>query len=230
MNYYEHHLGDYIRDTAHLSMLEDGAYRRLLSVYYVREMPLPAEHRECFKLARCTSTAERKAVQAVLEEFFTCEQDGYHQKRADEVIAAYHELEPEREQKRENGKERKRRSRERRRWVFEQLRAHGITPSFDSPMSELESQLSRVTGLNGHSLVTRLVTRDGTASQSHSPVPLPSPNLNPPPPTPSPGGKRGGGDVEKLQERIAVLRRQVKPGHAKPTELLELEEQIGAIQ
>jgi len=27
MNYYEHHLGDYVRDTAHLSMLEDGACR-----------------------------------------------------------------------------------------------------------------------------------------------------------------------------------------------------------
>lgn len=24
MNYYEHHLGDYLRDTAHLSMIEAG--------------------------------------------------------------------------------------------------------------------------------------------------------------------------------------------------------------
>ena len=27
VNYYEHHLGDYAKDTGHLSMLEHGAYR-----------------------------------------------------------------------------------------------------------------------------------------------------------------------------------------------------------
>lgn len=42
MNFYEHHLGDYMRDTAHLSMIEDAAYRRLLDAYYIREAPLPA--------------------------------------------------------------------------------------------------------------------------------------------------------------------------------------------
>ena len=31
MNYYERHLGDYARDTAHLSMMEHGAYGLLLA-------------------------------------------------------------------------------------------------------------------------------------------------------------------------------------------------------
>lgn len=89
MNYYQHHLGDYLRDTAHLSILEDGAYHRLLAAYYVREKPLPAELRECCKLARATSGQERKAVAYVLDQFFALQDDGYHQKRADEELAEY---------------------------------------------------------------------------------------------------------------------------------------------
>ena len=30
MNFYKHHLGDYYKDTVHLSWMEDCAYRRLL--------------------------------------------------------------------------------------------------------------------------------------------------------------------------------------------------------
>ena len=89
MNYYEHHLGDYMRDTAHLSMLEDAAYRRLLDAYYVREKPLPADLRECYKLARASSKQEREAVAYVLREFFTLGDDGHHQARADEEIAKF---------------------------------------------------------------------------------------------------------------------------------------------
>lgn len=89
MNYYEHHLGDYMRDTAHLSMLEDAAYRRLLDAYYVREKPLPLDPKECAKLARATSKPERDAVAYVLREFFEQREDGYHQRRADAEIARF---------------------------------------------------------------------------------------------------------------------------------------------
>lgn len=89
MNYYEHHLGDYMRDTAHLSLVEEGVYRRLIDAYYVREKPLPEDIVECCKLARATSKAERQAVAYVLREFFNLESTGYHQKRCDEVIAKF---------------------------------------------------------------------------------------------------------------------------------------------
>ena len=59
MNYVEHHFGDYAKDTAHLSMLEDGAYRRLLDVYYGREMPLPVSETECCRLVRAISAAAK---------------------------------------------------------------------------------------------------------------------------------------------------------------------------
>lgn len=89
MNYYEHHLGDYMRDTAHLSILEDGVYRRLLDAYYAREAPLPTDLRECCKLARAVSKPERDAVGYVLREFFSLSDDGYRQSRADREIARF---------------------------------------------------------------------------------------------------------------------------------------------
>lgn len=89
MNYYEHHLGDYMRDTAHLSLLEDGAYRRLLDAYYVRERPLPVDLRDCCKLARAVSKAERDAVAYVLREFFVLTDDGHRQQRADAEIERF---------------------------------------------------------------------------------------------------------------------------------------------
>ena len=90
MNYYEHHLGDYVRDAAHLTLLEEGAYRRLIDAYYVRESPLPLDIRECKKLARVTrNPAEHRAVEYVLREFFVQETDGYHQKRCDEEIQRF---------------------------------------------------------------------------------------------------------------------------------------------
>lgn len=89
MNYYEHHIGDYAKDAGHLSMLEEGAYRRLLDAYYTRERALPADLRDCCKLAKAASKAEREAVAYILREFFVLREDGHHQNRADEEIVRY---------------------------------------------------------------------------------------------------------------------------------------------
>jgi uncharacterized protein YdaU (DUF1376 family) len=89
VNYYEHHLGDYAKDAAHLSLIEDGAYRRLLDAYYTREQALPGDVKLCCKLARANTKAERDAVKYVLGEFFDLREDGYHQNRADAEIARF---------------------------------------------------------------------------------------------------------------------------------------------
>jgi uncharacterized protein YdaU (DUF1376 family) len=86
MNYYEHHLGDYAKDTAHLSMIEHGAYRILLDAYYTREVPLPTDRRACYKLARAQSKDERAAVDYVIEEFFIVQETGIHHARCDAEI------------------------------------------------------------------------------------------------------------------------------------------------
>lgn len=89
MNYYEHHLGDYLRDTAHLSMVEDGAYRRLMDAYYIKELPLPKEVRDVYRLVRAGSKVEKDAVSIVLSEFFVECTDGWRHKRCDTEIARY---------------------------------------------------------------------------------------------------------------------------------------------
>jgi uncharacterized protein YdaU (DUF1376 family) len=89
INYYEHHLGDYMRDTAHLSMLEDGAYRRLLDAYYIKERPLPKEIKDVFRLVRASSKQDREAVEAVLREFFVVGEDGWRHRRCDAEIERF---------------------------------------------------------------------------------------------------------------------------------------------
>lgn len=87
MNYYPHHIGDYVKDTAHLSMLEDGAYRRMMDIYYSTEKPLPLDRAALYRLLRVSSKAEKAAVNVVLSEFFLEKVDGWHHGRCDEEIA-----------------------------------------------------------------------------------------------------------------------------------------------
>ena len=89
MNFYPHHIGDYLTATAHLSWLEDAAYRRLLDVYYSRESAIPADVAQAARLVRAASKDERKAVDTVLREFFTETPEGWKHKRCDaEIVKA----------------------------------------------------------------------------------------------------------------------------------------------
>jgi len=101
LNYYKRHLGDYARDTAHLSMAEDGAYNRLLDFYYAAERPLPLERAEIYRRVRARGKQDQAAVDAVLADFFNLKDDGWHHKRCDEEIAAMMEKA---QTNRENGK------------------------------------------------------------------------------------------------------------------------------
>ena len=89
MNYYEHHLGDYTQATAHLTMLEDAAYSRMLRWYYANEKPLPLDVKMIERLVRAQTKAEKDAIKAVLSEFFIEAADGWRQDRADREIAKY---------------------------------------------------------------------------------------------------------------------------------------------
>jgi uncharacterized protein YdaU (DUF1376 family) len=89
MHHYPHHIGDYRTHTAHLTMVEDGAYRRLLDIYYMNEFALPPDIATVQRLVAARSKEERAAVATILHEFFLLETDGWHQRRADEEIAAY---------------------------------------------------------------------------------------------------------------------------------------------
>ena len=87
LNYYERHIGDYLKDTSHLSLLEHGIYTRLLDVYYTREGAIPEE--QAARLIGARTKDEREALQAVLSEFFELTADGWAQQRCEREIARY---------------------------------------------------------------------------------------------------------------------------------------------
>lgn len=68
MNFYKRHIGDYLKDTAHLSLLEHGVYGRLIDVYYTREAGIPDE--QAARLIGARSKDECAALKSVLKEFF----------------------------------------------------------------------------------------------------------------------------------------------------------------
>lgn len=101
MNFYKRYTGDYARDTVHLSMVEDGAYNRLMDFYYSTEKPLPSDRKAVYRIARATDKAEQKAVDSVLTQFFLDTADGYRHKRIDVEIE---KAKPKVDANRENGK------------------------------------------------------------------------------------------------------------------------------
>lgn len=91
MHYYPHHIGDYRRDTAHLSILEHGAYRLLLDEYYVSARPLPSDLPTLCRITRALSRAERDAVAHILRTYFQPTPEGYRHKRVEAELATYQE-------------------------------------------------------------------------------------------------------------------------------------------
>jgi uncharacterized protein YdaU (DUF1376 family) len=87
LNYYERHIGDYLKDTAHLSLLEHGIYGRLLDVYYTRESPIPRAQVE--RLIGVRSKEERSALECVLSEFFQVDGGVLRHSRCDREIERY---------------------------------------------------------------------------------------------------------------------------------------------
>lgn len=87
MNYYERHIGDYLKGTAHLSLLEHGIYGRLLDVYYTRESGIPAD--QSARLIGARTPEELTVLGIVLAEFFV-EQDGlWIHGRCEREVAKY---------------------------------------------------------------------------------------------------------------------------------------------
>lgn len=87
MHYYTRNLGDYAKDTAHLTTLQHGIYCRLMDTYYATEEPIPAAK------AHRIAAADKGEVDLVLSDFFELSEDGavWRHKRIDAEIEKYHE-------------------------------------------------------------------------------------------------------------------------------------------
>ena len=88
MHYFSFHISDYMSHTAHLSLMEDLAYRRSIDIYYLHEKPLPEDASMVARLVRMPDHVPE--VKTILEEYFTLELGkGWTLNRADEEIQKY---------------------------------------------------------------------------------------------------------------------------------------------
>ena len=87
MHYYQFNIGDYKRDTSHLSLTEHGIYRQLIDLYYLTENPLSINAARLI----CARTDEEKQLTAsILDEFFIKTDEGYiHDRCAKELCRIF---------------------------------------------------------------------------------------------------------------------------------------------
>lgn len=85
--WYAWDVGSYAKKTAHLTMIQHGAYRLLLDHYYNNGGPIVANAEQLLRVCRAFAPAEREAIDAVLAEFFELRDGRYHNRRCDEEIA-----------------------------------------------------------------------------------------------------------------------------------------------
>lgn len=89
MNYYSFNVGDYRRDTLHLTRLEHSIYRELIDWYYLDEAPIPQETQMVARKMRLGSEDEIEALNRVLEEFFEGSEKGWIHHRIEADIESY---------------------------------------------------------------------------------------------------------------------------------------------
>ena len=88
MHYYQHHIGDFIKDTSFLTNEEVGIYMKLIWLYYDTENPLPKNI--ALLTAKVNARGKQDVVQNILELFFYESEDYYCHTRCAQVIADYH--------------------------------------------------------------------------------------------------------------------------------------------
>jgi uncharacterized protein YdaU (DUF1376 family) len=123
MHYYQFNIGDYQSHTAHLTEMEDLAYRRLLDWAYLHESPIPLDVEQISRLIRMRSHSD--CIASVLQEFFVRTDDGWVSQRVEQEIEAV------------GAKKEKARASAKARWDANALRAQseGNAPITQDPFS-----------------------------------------------------------------------------------------------
>jgi len=89
MHYYQHHIGDFIKDTSFLTNEEIGIYLKLIWLYYDSEKPLP---NNLFELGMKTGTRDNQEVlEGLLGMFFVLDEQNkcWHHTRCDKELEHY---------------------------------------------------------------------------------------------------------------------------------------------
>jgi uncharacterized protein YdaU (DUF1376 family) len=89
INSFTFSIKDYDEATMGLTMMQDGAYFRLIKVYQKRCLPLPADMHTLYGLVGAVTAEEKAAVQFILKTYFTYDpkDEVFRQQRCDEDIA-----------------------------------------------------------------------------------------------------------------------------------------------
>ncbi len=85
MHYYQHHIGDFIRDTAQLNDHQLATYLRLIWVYYDSEKPISDDLESVAFAVR----SDEKTVGLILRHYFTRSPDGWTHARCEKEISEY---------------------------------------------------------------------------------------------------------------------------------------------
>lgn len=116
MNFYKHYIGDFQRDTGHLSLTERGAYLALIHHYYATEKPLPNSLDSLCRISGAVTKAEREAVKSVISFFELMDSGLVHSRieaeieKAGDISSKNREIAVRREAKRKADREVKKQS------------------------------------------------------------------------------------------------------------------------
>jgi uncharacterized protein YdaU (DUF1376 family) len=88
MHYYQHHIGDFIKDTSFLTNEEVGIYMKLIWLYYDTEAPLPNDTPVLAMKLNCRGSEQ--TVRNILGLYFRFIDDRWHHTRCDDEIAHFH--------------------------------------------------------------------------------------------------------------------------------------------
>ena len=82
------YVGDYLKDTSHLSQGQHGAYLLLLFHYWQRG-EIKADIKQCYRIAKASTDEEKENTAFVIKEFFYHQEDQFRQKRIEtELVKA----------------------------------------------------------------------------------------------------------------------------------------------
>lgn len=137
-------------DTEHLSLMEMGAYDRLLDWYYAKEMPLPQDRVQMHRICKAVAPEEQAAVDRVVDKFFILMTDGYHNNRADKELKSRKEISEVR-RKAQAEKERQRVAKEGANGSAK-VGANSDTPNTQHPTSSLKQINPSVTTARDHAV------------------------------------------------------------------------------
>ncbi len=161
MHKYLHHIGDFMRDTAHLSPVEECFYRRAIDWYYVNEKPLPLDLDQVNRFLRAKTKTDRQAIESVLSDFFEKTSSGFQHSRCEIELEKFRSKA---EANRQNGKTG---GRPRKNSDLENY--SGFDSVSDGLISETRQNLNHKPLTNNHKPVTNINGADESATQNPKP-------------------------------------------------------------